>query len=41
MAASPPTPTSPVPPELPVTADRPSIQPIGDDARSAFVSGSR
>ena len=28
MAASAPPPTSPVPPELPVTADRPAIQPI-------------
>jgi signal transduction histidine kinase len=28
MAASAPPPTSPVPPELPVTADRPAIQPV-------------
>ena len=28
MAASPPPPISPVPPELPVTADRPAIQPV-------------
>ena len=28
MAASAPPPTGPVPPELPVTADRPAIQPI-------------